>query len=110
MGGRRTVAPSGGDVAPRAVLPVDVDPSGEPLGISRGLGQMSVQPRGETRMHKRRKIGMIRAAGLGTLAIGGLFLAQGRIVSAQGNAGGGQDSQLLIAHGLSMAIEGSNLQ
>lgn len=58
-------------------------------------------------------------AGLGALALCGLLLAQpGQDASGQGRAGGaregevggGQDKQMLVAHGLAMAIEGSTLQ
>src|SRR4051794_28317233 len=81
--------------------------------MSGGLASTAVQPGGETRMHERRNLGMVRAAGLGMIAVGGLFLAQGRFVGAQGRQGanaGGQDAEMLIAHGLEMAIESSTLQ
>ena len=63
--------------------------------------------------------GSKRCAGLGALALCGLLLAQpGQDASGQGRAGGaregevggGQDKQMLVAHGLAMAIEGSTLQ
>jgi len=80
-------------------------------------------------MRHRSKIGMARAAGLGALATFGLLLslagpaeAQDRVGNAGdttrgarpgtqvGNAGLGQDTEMLIIHGLEMAIEGSTLQ
>ena len=83
------------------------------------------------------RIGMARAATLGSLAVFGLLLAQGRFAGAQnapsnagdspattrnerpsinqgqsqqGNLDGVQGAMMLIAHGLEMTIEGSTLQ
>ena len=87
-------------------------------------------------MRRQRKIEIARTTGLRSLVLFGLLLTtsrfaeaqrspsnsgdapvvprssaiQGRDANANANLGGAQDSRLLIAHGLEMAIEGSTLQ
>jgi hypothetical protein len=46
---------------------------------------------------------------LAAVAMGGLLFAQGQTASVQGRPDQGQEAQILVAHGLAMAIEGSTL-
>src|SRR4051812_8787299 len=100
---------------------------GDLSGVAPGLfpvarGKCMRQERGRTQMRNRSKGWIAGGAGLCALALSGVLLAQAQNSDQQNQRGGGnreggreagqggQDTQLLIAHGLAMAIEGSTLQ
>jgi len=63
-----------------------------------------------TRLRLQRYFWSTVVAGLGAIATSGLLLAQGQDAGAQGQPVTVLEPQILVAHGLAMAIEGSTLE